>query len=35
MKKGRFSEEHIIAILREVQGGGNTRAMCAAHNISR
>ena len=34
MKRSRFSEEQIIGILREVQGGGNTRAVCAAHNIS-
>ena len=33
MKRSRFSEEQIIGILREVQGGGNTRAVCAAHNI--
>jgi transposase-like protein len=34
MKRSRFGEEQIIGILREVQGGGNTRAVCAAHNIS-
>lgn len=34
MKRSRFSEEQIIGILREVQGGGHTRAVCAAHNIS-
>ena len=34
MKRSRFSEEQIIGILREVQGGGNIRAVCAAHNIS-
>jgi len=34
MKRSRFSEEQIIGILREVQGRGNTRAVCAAHNIS-
>jgi Transposase. len=34
MKRSRFSEEQIIGILREVQGGGNTRAVCAAYNIS-
>jgi putative transposase len=34
MKRSRFSEEQIIGILREVQGGGNTRAVCATHNIS-
>ena len=34
MKRIRFSEEHIIGILREVLGGGSTRAVCAANNIS-
>jgi putative transposase len=34
MKRSRFSEEQIIWILREVQGGWNTRAVCAAQNIS-
>lgn len=34
MKGSRLSEEQIIRILRDVQGGGNTRAVCAAHNIS-
>lgn len=34
MKRSRFSEEQIIGILREARGGGNTRAVCAAHNIS-
>ena len=34
MKRSRFSEKQIIGILREVQGGGNTRAVCAAHNNS-
>jgi len=34
MKRSRFSEEQIIQILREVQGSGDTRAVCAAHNIS-
>ena len=34
MKRSRFSEEQIIGILREVQGGGSTRSVCAAHNIS-
>jgi hypothetical protein len=34
MKRSRFSEEQIIGILREVQGGGNTRAVCVEHNMS-
>ena len=34
MKRSRFSEEQITGILREVQRGGNTQAVCAAHNIS-
>jgi hypothetical protein len=33
MKASRLSEEQIIGILREVQAGGNTRAVCAAHNM--
>jgi putative transposase len=33
MKKSRFSEEQIIGILREAQGGG-VKAVCAKHNIS-
>jgi len=34
MKRSRLSEEQIIGVWREVQGGGNTRAVCAAHNMS-
>jgi putative transposase len=34
MKRSRFSEEEVIAIMRGVQGGGNTRAVSAACNIS-
>ena len=34
MKRSRFSEEQNYRGLEEVQGGGNTRAVCAAHNIS-
>jgi len=34
MKKSRFSEEQIIGILREGQGGGTVKAVCAKHNVS-
>jgi putative transposase len=34
MKKSRFSEEQIIGILREAQGGGTVKAVCAKHNLS-
>ena len=34
MKKSRFSEEQIIGILREGQGGDTVKAVCAKHNVS-
>jgi len=34
MKKGRFSEEQIIGILREHDGGGATGELCRKHGIS-
>ena len=34
MKKSRFSEEQIINILREVDGGQRVQAVCARHNLS-
>ena len=34
MKKSRRSEEQIVGILREAQGGTTTKAVCAKHNIS-
>ena len=34
MKKNRHSEEQIVGILREAQGGSSTKAVCAQHNIS-
>ena len=34
MKKSRFSEEQIIAILREQEGGAATADVCRRHAIS-
>lgn len=34
MKKSKHSEEKIIGILREAQGGMKVREVCAKHNIS-
>jgi putative transposase len=34
MKKSRFSEEQIIAILREQEAGTPTADVCRRHNIS-
>ena len=34
MKKSRFSEEQIIAILREQEGGTSTADVCRRHGIS-
>ena len=35
MKKNRHSEEQIVGILREAQGGSTGKAVCARHNISQ
>jgi putative transposase len=34
MKKSRFSEEKIVGILREAQGGMKIKEVCAKHNVS-
>ena len=34
MRRSRFSEEQIIGILREAQGGGTVKTVCAKHNVS-
>lgn len=34
MKKSRFSEQQIVGILREAQGGSAVKVVCARHNIS-
>ena len=35
MKSNRHSEEQIVGILREAQGGSTGKAVCARHNISQ
>lgn len=34
MKRSKFSEEQVVEILREAQGGMTVKAVCAKHNIS-
>ena len=34
MKRARFSEEQIIAILREAEAGGKVTELCRRHGIS-
>jgi putative transposase len=34
MKRSRFSEEQIIAILREHEGGARTAEVCRKHGVS-
>lgn len=35
MKKKRFSEEQIIAVLKEAEAGARTAALCRQHGISQ
>jgi putative transposase len=34
MRKGRFTEEQIVGILKEHAAGGRTAALCRRHGIS-
>ena len=34
MKRGRYTEEQKIGILREAESGGTVKQVCAKHNIS-
>ncbi len=34
MKRSRFSEEQVIGILRDAEGGEALKGLCARHNIS-
>jgi putative transposase len=34
MKKARFTEEQIIGVLKEVEGGRKIREVCRGHGIS-
>jgi putative transposase len=34
MKKKRFSEEQIIAVLKEAEAGAKTKELCRRHGIS-
>lgn len=34
MKRSKFSEEQIVAILREQEAGSNTEDVCRRHGIS-
>ena len=35
MKKKRFSEEQIIAVLKEAEAGARTAELCRQHGISQ
>lgn len=35
MRKNRFTEEQIILILKEGQGGGNIGELCRKHGVSK
>jgi putative transposase len=34
MKKKRFTEEQIIAVLKDSEAGGSTKELCRRHGIS-